>query len=120
MEHPMSRVVVQDFGVDAALVQLPDEAVLVLRPGQSISSAVSAVTALLPGFGADQARSLVRDAFPHNIDVAYNDAAAKPDPSSCPPGHKHVPSWALWVCGVTLGVHTTVTTVLAVADVLSP
>jgi hypothetical protein len=68
----VDEVVVQDCGVDAALMERDHRRVLVLRPGQTITSAVAAVCAIIPSVGADQARSLVRSALPDNLDVVYD------------------------------------------------
>lgn len=82
MIAPFADVLVEDFGVDAAVLDCGSGRVLVLRPGQTITSAVTATQALCPTLGADQTRSLVRNALPDNIDVMYDLIPPPPSPDS--------------------------------------
>lgn len=82
-----SEVVVHDAGVDAVLVEVGGEPVLVLRPSMSFGAAVQAVMGVAPHMSADDAARLVRRAMPDapNLDELLDFTAA-----AC--GHPHVPA----------------------------
>lgn len=58
------KVVVADVGVDAALFQEDERPVVVLRPGQTFTSAVRAMQRVLPNMHPDQIRRLIRKHLP--------------------------------------------------------
>lgn len=63
------EVLVTDVGVDAALVELGGERVLMLRPGMSFGAAVEAVVGACPGMGGDDAAAIVRKALPDAVNL---------------------------------------------------
>lgn len=65
-----SEVVVHDVGVDAALVEVAGEPVLMLRPSMSFGAAVQAVRGVAPHLSADEASAMVRHALPQMIDLS--------------------------------------------------
>lgn len=62
------RVIVDDIGIDAALVKDETGPILVLSPSQSFENAVSVVGRLLPHMHPDAVRSLVRAHIPESAD----------------------------------------------------
>lgn len=62
------RVVVQNVGVDAALVEDESGPILVLSPEQSFENAVEVVSRLLTHLHPDAVRSLVREHIPESAD----------------------------------------------------
>jgi hypothetical protein len=64
-----TEVLVQDVGVDAAVVETAERTVLILRPAMSFGAAVRAVTAVLPYVTVDEAAALVRASLPVVIDL---------------------------------------------------
>ncbi len=78
----LPEVIVEDVGMDAALVERPGrEPLLVLRPGQSFGSAVQAAQGCLPHLHPEVVLALVRGAMP---DAAL--FAAIPTASAWVPG----------------------------------
>ncbi|GAA5016021.1 hypothetical protein [Actinopolymorpha pittospori] len=63
------RIVVEDVGADAVLVEVNGEPVLVLSPHQSFASAVGAVERYVPEIDQDRARALVRAHLPDAPDL---------------------------------------------------
>lgn len=65
------RVIIADCGVDACLVTLAGEDVLILSPNQTFTSAVAAAGRVLAGRGVDEdaVRSLVRWHFPRAAEL---------------------------------------------------
>lgn len=73
------EVLVADVGVDAALVELGSEKLLMIRPHMSFGAAVEAVVGVCPGMGADDAARIVRRALPGavNLDDRFAFAGAE-------------------------------------------
>lgn len=64
----VERVLISDQGVDACLVQQPGGgAVLVVRPHQTVGSAVRAIQAVVPHAQLDDVRALVRAHLPADM-----------------------------------------------------
>jgi hypothetical protein len=74
------RIVVEDVGADAVLVEVNGEPVLVLSPHQSFASAVSAVERYVPELDQDRARALIRAHLPDapDLEVAGETLSAPP------------------------------------------
>lgn len=79
-------VFVADVGADAATVTSDGRLLLVLRPGQSLSSAVRATGRCLPWLHPDQIRRIVRQALPGATDFQMDSAEESlPLPLTGPP-----------------------------------
>ncbi|MGW5360771.1 hypothetical protein [Actinopolymorpha pittospori] len=82
------RIVVEDVGADAVLVEVNGEPVLVLSPHQSFASAVGAVERYVPDIDQDRARALVRAHLPDAPDLEVAG-----DTPSVPAADREVRRW---------------------------
>jgi hypothetical protein len=90
------RIVVEDVGADAVLVEVNGEPVLVLSPHQSFASAVSAVERYVPELDQDRARALIRAHLPQAPDLELAGVA----PSQTPPAERVERRWMSAKLGV--------------------